>query len=72
LGIEGLIQSSLKQHRNWSQWSLAVPKQSKFPSALWILRISTTFDNPKVFLMPKAFAFSLTSCIFIPATSLTT
>ncbi len=63
--LTNLKQSSLKQHWNWSQYSLADPKQSKFPSAFWTLRINSVFDNPKVFFSPRAFAFALTSCIFI-------
>ena len=60
-------QSSLKQHWNWSQYSFAVPKQSKLPSTLWILRINSSLVNPKVFFIPRDFAFALISCIFIPS-----
>ena len=51
--------------RDTSRRSRAWSRKRVCSSPIAILRISSAFGKPKVFFNPKAFAFALTSCIFI-------
>lgn len=62
-----LRQSLLQEHDAWSQKVIAVPKQSKFPSARWIDLIRSFFDSFQVSLTPSPLAFfSISESLILP------
>jgi uncharacterized protein YqcC (DUF446 family) len=59
--------SERQQQAIWSQEPMAVEKQSKLPSFLWIFLIKSLLEYFQVSLIPKAFAFFSISTSFISA-----